>query len=112
MALAGPASNIVLAVIMAAAAVGTLHALPAVSEFFAHGVWLSLYLALFNLMPVPPLDGSKLLLAARVPVAVYNELARAGFLIMVVAISVSDVGRWMSQWSWVGARAIFMLFRA
>ena len=109
-AMAGPLSNVLLAVVMAAVAMATVHALPALAEFAAHGVRLSLYLAIFNMLPVPPLDGSKLLLAARVPVAVYNELARFGFMLLVVAVSVSDIGRWMSQWSWMGARAIFSLF--
>jgi len=111
-ALAGPASNVVLAVILGAAAVATAHTIPAASEFAVHGVWLSLYLAIFNLLPVPPLDGSKLLLAARVPVAIYNELARFGFMLLVVAVSVSDLGRWMNEWSVMGARAILVLFRA
>jgi Zn-dependent protease len=70
-----------------------------------------LYLAIFNLLPVPPLAGSKLLLAARIPVVVYNELARAGFLLLIVVVSVSDLGRWMSQWSYAGTMHIFSLFR-
>ena len=55
-----------------------LHSIPALSEFSVHGVWLSLYLAIINMLPIPPLDGSKLLLAARVPMRVYHELARTG----------------------------------
>jgi Zn-dependent protease len=106
-ALAGPGSNIVMAVILAMAARLTLHAAPAFAEFAASGVELSLYLAIFNLLPVPPLDGSKLLLAMRVPMAVYQEIARFGFMLLVLAISVYGVGRWMSEWSDAGARAIF-----
>jgi Zn-dependent protease len=109
-ALAGPFSNIVLAIILAVVTIATLHTVPALAEFAAHGVRLSLYLAIFNLLPVPPLDGSKLLLAARVPAVVYMELARFGFLLLIVAVSVSDLGRWMSDWSYVGARAIFSVF--
>src|SRR5437762_524923 len=104
-ALAGPFSNVVLAVIMAAVAVATLHAVPALSEFAQHGVMLSLYLALFNMLPIPPLDGSKLLLAARIPMRVYIELARMGLVLLVVVISFTDIGRWMSDWSFRGARA-------
>jgi len=108
-ALAGPFSNLILAVILAVLAVAFLHAIPAFSEFAARGVRLSLYLAIFNLLPVPPLDGSKLLLAARIPMVVYVELARFGFLLLIVAVSFSDLGLWMSQWSYAGARAIFAL---
>ncbi|MCL4401985.1 MAG: site-2 protease family protein [Acidobacteria bacterium] len=92
-ALAGPLSNVVFAVILAAVAALTNDAAPALAGFAAHGVWLSIYLALFNLLPVPPLDGSKLLLAARIPVAVYNELARFGFMLVIVAMN-SCWGSW------------------
>jgi len=111
-ALAGPFSNIVLAVILASVAVLTINVLPPLAQFAAHGVQLSLYLAIFNLLPVPPLDGSKLLLAARVPIAIYNELARFGFMLLVVAVSVSDIGRWMSELSSIGAQTIFQWLRA
>ena len=110
-AMAGPASNVVFAVILAIVAHATVGFAPALAQFAVRGVNLSLYLAIFNMLPVPPLDGSKLLLAARIPVVVYNELARAGFLLLVVAVSVSDLGRWMSQWSYEGAAHIFGLLR-
>ncbi len=110
-ALAGPFSNVVLAVILAAAAVASVHAAPALTGFAVEGVRLSLYLAIFNLLPVPPLDGSKLLLAARVPQVVYMELARFGFFFLVIAISASDLGRWMSEWSYQGSQAIFSALR-
>lgn len=110
-ALAGPISNVILAVILAAVAILSIHALPALTGFAVEGVRLSLYLAIFNLLPVPPLDGSKLLLAARVPRVVYMELARFGFVFLIVAISLSDFGRWMSDWSTLGARAIFAMLR-
>jgi Zn-dependent protease len=110
-ALAGPFSNIILAVIMAIVAVASARALPAFAEFAQRGVYVSLYLAIFNLLPVPPLDGSKLLLAARIPMVVYMELARFGFMLLIVAVSVSDLGRWMSEWSYLGERAIFAALR-
>jgi Zn-dependent protease len=105
-ALAGPFSNVVFAVVLGVVAVATSRALPGLSQFAVRGVWLSLYLGIFNLLPVPPLDGSKLLLAARIPMAVYMEIARFGFMLLIVAVSVSDFGRWMSAWSLWGTRAI------
>lgn len=110
-ALAGPASNIVFAVILGAAAVATSQLLPNFAEYAARGVYLSIYLALFNMIPVPPLDGSKLLLAARIPAAVYNELARFGLILLIVAISVSDLGLWLGEWSYAGAAGILGVFR-
>jgi Zn-dependent protease len=106
-ALAGPASNVVMAVILAIVARLALPVAPALANFAASGVELSLYLAIFNLLPVPPLDGSKLLLAMRVPMVVYQEISRFGFMLLVLAISVYGVGRWMAEWSDAGARAIF-----
>src|SRR5580704_12487121 len=47
-ALAGPASNVVFAVVLAAVSVATSNVNPAVARFAAQGVMLSLYLALFN----------------------------------------------------------------
>jgi Zn-dependent protease len=106
-ALAGPASNVVLAVILAVAAVMAAGFVPAFSEYAARGVRLSLYLAIFNLLPVPPLDGSKLLLAAKVPYVVYAELARFGLILLVVALTATSLGRWMSLWSYQGTEQIF-----
>ncbi|HWC99629.1 MAG TPA: site-2 protease family protein [Candidatus Sulfopaludibacter sp.] len=106
-ALAGPASNVVMAVILAALAVVAAVPAPALASFLAHGVQLSLYLALFNMVPVPPLDGSKLLLAARVPPVIYNEIARAGFMILILLVSFTNFGRYMSLWSLQGAHLIF-----
>ncbi len=105
--LAGPASNVVMAVLMGVLATATLRSAPGLAQFLAEGVRLSLYLAIFNLLPVPPLDGSKLLLAARIPMVVYAELSRFGFMLLIVAVSATNLGLWMSEWSDLGARAIF-----
>jgi Zn-dependent protease len=110
-ALAGPASNVVFAVVLAAVAAATAHANPAVANFAAQGVMLSLYLALFNMIPVPPLDGSKLLLAARIPVRIYSLVARYGFLLLIVLMVRTDVGITLSAWSVDAARAMLGWFR-
>lgn len=110
-AMAGPVSNVVFAVILAGVARAVVNTAPAFANFAARGVNLSLYLAIFNMLPVPPLDGSKLLLAARIPPVVYNELARAGFILLIFAVSFSDLGHWMSLWSYQGTAHIFGLFR-
>jgi Zn-dependent protease len=107
--LAGPFSNLVFAVILAAVATATQSVLPPLAHFAVRGVELSIYLALINMIPIPPLDGSKLLLAARVPVSIYIELSRYGFFLLVAALSFSDVGRWLSVWSYQATLAIFTL---
>ncbi len=109
-ALAGPASNIVLAVLLGALARLTAGVHPHFAEFVVEAVFLSLYLAVFNLLPVPPLDGSKLLLAARVPIAIYQELARFGFVLLIFGIGAAGLGRWLSAAAGHGTRAILQLF--
>ncbi len=108
--LAGPASNVVFAFILAGVAVLVAGLVPALAQFAAQGVRLSLYLAIFNMIPVPPLDGSKLLLVARVPAFLYRELARAGFLVLLVLLTATGLGRWMSAWSYEAAVRIFGIF--
>ncbi|MCC6389467.1 MAG: site-2 protease family protein [Bryobacterales bacterium] len=109
-ALAGPFSNILLAVIFAALAAFTGRIYADLSEFAARGARLSIYLALFNLIPVPPLDGSKLLIAARIPLAIYHELARFGFMFLILAFSFTDVGGYLSHYTMRLTDLIFSLF--
>ncbi len=111
-AMAGPISNVIFAFFLTGLSVLTLRALPPLAEFAAMAANLSLYLALFNLLPVPPLDGSKLLLAARIPVSVYNELARFGFILLIVALSITNLGLWMAIASDRATRFFFHLFGA
>jgi len=110
-ALAGPASNVVFALVLAAVAAATAHVNLAVANFAAQGVELSLYLALFNMIPIPPLDGSKLLLAARVPVQVYSMVARYGFLVLILLMVRTNIGYTLSAWSTEATRAMLGLFR-
>ena len=110
-ALAGPASNIVFALVLAAVAAATAHINLAVANFAAQGVRLSLYLAIFNMIPVPPLDGSKLLLAARFPVELYSFVARYGFLALILLMAYTQVGYTLSAWSYQGAGFMLGWFR-
>ena len=110
-ALAGPFSNVIMAVILGVVAVTMINLLPQLAQFAYSGVRLSLYLAIINMLPVPPLDGSKLLLAARFPMFLYIELARFGFMLLIVVISMTKLGLLMSQWSDDGAVAIVSMLR-
>jgi len=64
-AVAGPASNIALALIFGLILrVGVVAASPAFIQITSVIVFINILLAIFNLVPIPPLDGSKLLFAA------------------------------------------------
>ncbi|MBI5280044.1 MAG: site-2 protease family protein [Candidatus Solibacter usitatus] len=105
-AVAGPASNVVFAGLLAL--IGSFW--PAGTEMLFRAAYISLFLALFNMIPIPPLDGSKFLLAARIPVAAYIELSRFGFLLLMVLMYSTGIGRWMSEASYMGALQMFRLF--
>lgn len=89
-ALAGPASNILIAL---CAAILFRVFMPGLDTVFAlilfMTVILNLVLAIFNLVPIPPLDGSKLLFAA-IPRAFSNfraTLEGAGFFLVILFIA-------------------------
>jgi len=105
-ALAGPFSNVIMAVILGVIGVICQNVAPWLAQLASRGVELSLYLALFNMLPVPPLDGSKMLLALRCPPVIYQEIARAGFLVLMVLMMATSVGYKMYAWSNDGARLI------
>jgi Zn-dependent protease len=106
-AVAGPISNLVMAVPLSALAMAAARGgVPSLAAFAVRGALLSIYLALFNLLPVPPLDGSKLLLAARIPIAIYNEIARAGFVVLVVLMMATPLGSYLSLCSDLAGAAI------
>jgi Zn-dependent protease len=106
-ALAGPASNVIFALVLGALAAMLGASFAPLAE---RAIYLSLYLALFNLLPVPPLDGSKLLLALRAPRVIYEELARFGFILLIVAMVATDLGLWLLRASEEGTRRILTLF--
>jgi Zn-dependent protease len=107
-ALAGPGSNVIFALVLAL--VGSFW--HAGTEILFRAAYLSLFLALFNMIPIPPLDGSKFLLAARIPTFWYIELSRFGFILLLVLMSSTGLGRWMSETSMLSALRMFALFRA
>lgn len=104
--LAGIAVNLVLFLIFTAlfATVGTIApALPSltptlelVQRMMYYGMWYNLVLAFFNLIPIPPLDGSHVFYHLLPPGAgmQYRQLQRYGFLpIMLVSYMLPGVVR-------------------
>ena len=86
-AAAGPCANILLALILAAAFhIFRLRAVPLLGNIVLLAVLFNIVLALFNLIPIPPLDGSKMVYARlKSPKAIsaYNNFARFGMFILV-----------------------------
>ena len=87
--MAGPWMNLLLAVVLIGMAkIGLLTDAKALTEFSYRGAITSLALFFFNLLPIPPLDGSRVM---RVLVGMSHEtfaqLARFGFLMIIVVIN-------------------------
>jgi Zn-dependent protease len=90
--LAGPASNLLLALlftglwILAVSVLGMDPVLAILGQVFRTGILLNLILATFNLLPIPPLDGSHVLYNFLPQPLAYNymSLSRFGFLILIL----------------------------
>ena len=97
--LAGPASNVLLAVAFAAglfvARVATGGAVsPAIQLLCHYGIFINLILAVFNMLPVPPLDGSHVVanFLPRPMAYSYQSAGRYGLIIVMLLLFLTPVG--------------------
>ena len=118
-ALAGPVSNLLLAIIMAFLLAVTetvyIFALKTMNEtlymvfyyietFFFYGVWLNVSLAIFNFLPIPPLDGSKILGLVLPPKVYFKYLQYERYTGIAFAVIVIVLGYMnISLISWIVA---------
>ena len=90
--LAGPASNIVLAFIFNFIAFAILYLAPDtpvfdyIYDFFFYGAYINILLAAFNLLPIPPLDGSKVLAAVLPNKAYYKYMMYEKYAMIVLLV--------------------------
>lgn len=91
--MAGPGMNLLLAfLLMAAARAGLAMHSMAVAEYCVQATQLSLLLCFFNLIPIPPLDGSHLLrVATGMSWEAYHNFARFGFFIVIIVLQIPVV---------------------
>jgi Zn-dependent protease len=92
--LAGPASNVLLALVLTgvlavAAAISGAEGVPApVLALCYYGIMLNLVLAVFNLLPIPPLDGSHVVanLLPRPAAYAYQSMGQFGLLFVFLLL--------------------------
>lgn len=92
-AMAGPAMNLVLAVALVAfARVAVMFGSDAMTELFLQLAGLSLLLCFFNLIPIPPLDGSHVLRnLTGMSYETYMNLCRFGFIGIIIVLQIPGV---------------------
>jgi Zn-dependent protease len=74
--------------LLGAAAPNLLGGLAILQRMLLLGIWLNLLLAVFNLIPIPPLDGSHLLYHALPPAwgARYRQIGQFGYIALFVLL--------------------------
>ena len=93
-AMAGPAMNLILAVVLVAfARVALMFQSAEVFGLFLQSAQLSLVLCFFNLIPIPPLDGSHVLYQLLPPRAAeaYQRVGRYGFIGIIIVLQIPGV---------------------
>ena len=86
--LAGPAANFIFAIILSLVLKIKVHFL--IYQILELGILINLVLAIFNLIPIPPLDGSRILigLLPHEYALRYSKIEPYGFLIVIFLLSI------------------------
>jgi Zn-dependent protease len=91
--LAGPWMNLLLAVVLVGIAkLSEIGHAANFSEVCLDTAHMSLLLCFFNLLPIPPLDGSQVVRAATgMSYETYHQIARFGFFVLIVVLQIPFV---------------------
>ena len=121
--LAGVTANLVVAIgcialivllgALGHAATGLTPSLGILQAMFAYGIWINAGLIAFNLLPVPPLDGSHVLthLLPRPLAAAYARFGRYGLLLLlgIMFLWPRGVELWLAPSQWAAASSLVAL---
>ena len=91
--MAGPAMNVLLAVVLLVLAkVALMLGAGYPGATLAQMAWLSLMLCFFNLLPIPPLDGSHVMrVLTGMSDQIYYRIAQYGFIVLIVVLQIPAV---------------------
>lgn len=104
--LAGPVSNLLMAFVsvwvyyILMAVGGSNIAVGAVAYFFSYAAQINVMLAVFNLLPIPPLDGSKIF-SAILPDRIYFKIMQYDRYIMIGLMVLLFTGLLNTPLSWI-----------
>ena len=113
--LAGPGMNVLLAIaLMALARIGLMTHLQDMAEICAQFAHLSLLLCFFNLIPIPPLDGSRVMrVITGMSYEMYFQIARYGIFILILVLQIPWVQMgvgFLTDETYYGIGRLFGLF--
>ena len=81
---AGPLTNLAIAIVAGLGCRLVGHSIPFVGLIFAYGCVINVMLALFNALPIPPLDGSRIMVGLLPPRLAMNYMRLERFGIIIV----------------------------
>lgn len=97
--LAGPLSNVVLAFVLAMFVPLAARFNMGLAQIIASAIYLNIYMAIFNLLPIPPLDGSKILASLIPKDAAYKFLSvmdQYGMILLLILAITNVFGKIIS----------------